>query len=40
MPSPFPDMDPDLEAQPECWPEFYFRLVVGIADVQQFPSYR
>lgn len=38
MPSPFPGMDPHIEAQPEGWPEFCSRLVVGIADVQQFPS--
>ncbi|MGD1944260.1 MAG: DUF4058 family protein [Leptolyngbyaceae cyanobacterium] len=31
MPSPFPGMDPYLEA-PTLWPEVHSRLIVGIAD--------
>lgn len=31
MPSPFPGMDPYLEAAP-LWPEVHSRLIVGIAD--------
>lgn len=30
MPSPFPGMDPYIEAQPDCWPEFHSSLVNGI----------
>jgi hypothetical protein len=32
MPSPFPGMDPYLEA-PTLWPEVHNRLIVGIADM-------
>jgi hypothetical protein len=31
MPSPFPGMDPYLEA-PEFWSEVHSRLTIGIAD--------
>lgn len=32
MPSPFPGMDPYLEA-PTLWPEVHSRLIVGMADI-------